>query len=351
MLRTFLAATMALTIGTATADARDQTPLGRVAGGLAGMSRAGRFSGVVLVARGGRPVLERAYGLANRDTRESNRLTTQFNLASLGKVFTGVAVAQLVGEGKVRFGDRVGRYVPELPPRIGRSITVAELLDHTSGLGDYFADPGYERLRPRLTSLRAYLPLIAQERLAVKPGTRFSYSNSGFVLAGLVVERASGESFYRYLRQHVWGPAGMTRTGCFPPTPIARGRAVGYTAGGVANTAGLPPRGTSAGGCYSTAPDLLRFANALVRHRLLSPALTRTVTSTHVAAPGGGYAYGFGVRTGPPATIWHNGGSPGVATELDVNPRLGYTVAILENRDPDQLRPAVDLVLNALRIP
>jgi CubicO group peptidase (beta-lactamase class C family) len=315
------------------------------------MSRAGRFSGVLVVAKHGKPVLQRAYGLANRETPEPNRLGTQFNLASLGKVFTGVAVAQLVERGKVRFGDRIGRYVPELPKRIGAAVTVAELLDHTSGLGDYFGDPGYARLRPRLTSLRRYLPLIARERLAFRPGARFSYSNSGFVLAGLVVERASGEDFYAYLRRHVWGPAGMTRTGCFPPVPTRRGRAVGYAAGGVPNTAGLPPRGTSAGGCYSTAPDLLRFANALLRHRLLGPALTRLITTPHVAAPGGGYGYGFGIRTGPPPTIWHNGGSPGVATELDVNPALGYTAVILENRDPDQLASAADLVLNALRIP
>jgi len=328
-----------------------QPPLARIAAGTAAMSRAGRFSGVLVVAKDGHPVLQRAYGLANRETREPNRLGTQFNLASLGKVFTGVAVAQLVERGKVRFDDRIGRYLPELPKRIGTTVTVAELLDHTSGLGDYFGDPGYERLRPRLTSLRRYLPLIARERLAFRPGARFSYSNSGFVLAGLVVERASGEDFYGYLRRHVWGPAGMTRTGCFPPAPTRRGRAVGYTAGGVPNTPGLPPRGTSAGGCYSSAPDLLRFANALLRHRLLGPALTRSITTSHVAAPGGGYGYGFGVRTGPPPTIWHNGGSPGVATELDVNPALGYTVVILENRDPDQLASAADVVLNALRVP
>jgi CubicO group peptidase (beta-lactamase class C family) len=328
-----------------------QSPLSRVARGTAAMARAGRFSGVVLVAKDGKPVLQRAYGLANRRTREPNRLETEFNLASLGKIFTGVAVAQLVQRGKVRFADRIGRYVPELPRRIGAAVTVGELLDHTSGLGDFFGDPGYARLRPRLTSLRAYLPLIARERLAFRPGAWFSYSNSGFVLAGLVVERASGEGFYAYLRRHVLAPAGMTRTGCFAPRPASRGRAVGYTVGGAPNTSGLPPRGTSAGGCYSTAPDLLRFTNALLRHRLLSPALTRTVTSSHVAAPGGGYGYGFGVRAGPPATFWHNGGSPGVATELDVNPALGYTVVVLENRDPDQLRPTMDLVLGALRIP
>jgi CubicO group peptidase (beta-lactamase class C family) len=130
-------------------------PLTRVSSGVERLSRTGGFSGVLLVAKDGKPVLERAYGLANRSTREPNRLDTQFNLASIGKTFTGVAVAQLVEHGKVRFSDPVGRWVPELPARIGRHVTVGELLDHTSGLGDYFGDPGYAQLRPRRSGSRS----------------------------------------------------------------------------------------------------------------------------------------------------------------------------------------------------
>ena len=319
---------------------------------LARLARSGRFSGVALVAKDGRPILRSVYGQANRTAGKRNRMTTQFNLASMGKMFTGVAVAQLVQAGKVRFQDPVGRYVPSLPKRIGDRVTVGELLDHTSGLGDYFQDPGYQRLRRRLTSLRSYLPLISRERLAFAPGTRFSYSNSGFILAGLVVERASGRDYYSYVRDHVWRRAGMRSTACLAVHATSPRRAIGYTAGGLPNTSTLPPRGTSAGGCYSTAPDMLRFAEALVRHRLLNAALTRAVTTAHIPAPGGGYGYGFGIRTraGRPPTIWHNGGSPGVAGELDIAPRLGYTVVVLENRDPDSLAATMRLIRAALRI-
>jgi CubicO group peptidase (beta-lactamase class C family) len=313
---------------------------------LAAVLAAAHISGVALVARDGTPVFAHAYGLANRATHTRNRLDTQFNLASVGKMFTGVAVAQLVERGRLKFSDPVGRYVPGLPNRVARDVTVGELLDHTSGLGDYFADPGYDTLRPRLRSLAAYLPLISHEQPAFRPGTQFSYSNSGFILAGLVVERVSHEPFPVYLRRHVWGPAGMRHTTC--AGGLRSGRAIGYTDYGTANTTTLPPNGTSAGGCYSTAGDMVRFAEALIRHRLLDARTTRVVTSAHVAAPGGGYGYGFGIRRG---TLWHNGGAPGVATEIDIDPRTGLVAIVLENRDPTHLRRAMSAVRRALHMP
>jgi D-alanyl-D-alanine carboxypeptidase len=324
-----------------------------LAAGLNRMASAGDLSGTVLVAKNGRPVLTRSYGFANRRSRERNELDTRFNLASVGKTFTAVAVARLVQDGKLHFGDTIGRYIPELPRRLGRTITVAELLDHTSGLGDFFESPGYERLQPRLTSLDRYLPLIVGAPPVAAPGSGFHYSNSGYILLGLIVQRVSGRSYYDFIRREVFERAGMKRSGCLAKSKLGRGVAIGYS-GGAANTSGLPPRGTSAGGCYSTARDLLAFANALVRNRLLSRALTRVVTSPKVSVgPAQKYGYGFGLRYGPnqPPTIWHNGGSPGVGAEIDINPGLGYTVVVLSNFDYPVIRPAVDLILNRLRIP
>jgi CubicO group peptidase (beta-lactamase class C family) len=174
-------------------------------------------------------VFARAYGFANTGTRRRNRLDTRFNLASAGKMFTGVAVAQLVERGKLRFTDRVGRYVPELRRAVGSTVTVAQLLDHTSGLGDYFRDPGYQALKPQLTSLERYLPLIAGERLLFRPGARFSYSNSGFIVLGLIVERVSGLSYYDYVQRHVFARAGMTRTACLRRGQGGETVAIGYT--------------------------------------------------------------------------------------------------------------------------
>jgi CubicO group peptidase (beta-lactamase class C family) len=306
------------------------------------------FSGEVAVARHGRLVFARGFGLANRARGRRVTLDTAFNLASMGKMFTGVAAAQLVEARKLRFGDRVAKYLPQLPARM-RQITVAELLDHTSGLGDFFGDPGYERLLPRLTKLRDYLPLVAGERLHFKPGTRWSYSNSGFLLAGLVIEKASGERYDQYLARHVWQRAGMKHTGCFSRSHLPAFAATGYLDGGASNASSLAPVGTSAGGCYSSARDLLAFAHALEGGRLVSRTLLRTITTSKVPAPGGGYGYGFGTRTG--GTIWHNGGAPGAAGELDISPKLGIVAVVLGNVSPPHVFPVVDATLNALRVP
>jgi len=311
----------------------------------AAASRSG-FSGEVAVTHNGSLVFARGYGLADRARHRKVTLDTAFNLASMGKMFTGVAAAQLVQAGTLRFGDRVGKYLPALPAAL-RRITIAQLLDHTSGLGDYFNDVGYDRLRPRLTTLAAYLPLVTRESLRFKPGSRWAYSNSGYVLAGLVIEKASGERYDAYLARHVWGPAGMTHTGCYARSRLPSFAAVGY-AGGVPNTASLPPQGTSAGGCYSSARDLLRFAAALEAGTLLDRGLVRAITSSHVAAPGGGYGYGFGIRG---TTVWHNGGAPGAGGELDINRKRGVVTVVLGNVSPPSVAPVVDTVLNALNVP
>ena len=318
----------------------------------AAAARAG-FSGEVAVVRNGKLVFARGYGFANRATRSRVTLDTSFNLASIGKTFTGVAVAQLVEAGKLSFGDRIGKYLPHLPKGL-RSITVAQLLDHTSGLGDFFADAGYERLRPTLTSLHAYLPLIAGETPQFTPGTRWSYSNSGFVLAGLVIEHVTGRPYDAYVAYHVWKPAGMTHTGCYARTRLPRFAALGYLADGTPNTSTLPPVGTSAGGCYASARDLLAFARALESGRLVTPKLVHEITTPKVPAPGGAYGYGFGIRygrPGDPPTIWHNGGAPGAGGELDINAKLGVVVVTLSNVGPAPSSAVVDAALNALHVP
>jgi CubicO group peptidase (beta-lactamase class C family) len=304
------------------------------------------FSGEVAVARHGTLVFARGYGVADRASRSKVTLDTAFNLASMGKMFTGVAAAQLVQAGKLRFDDPVGTYVKGLSKPL-RSITVAQLLDHTSGLGDFFSDPDYDRVRPTLTSLAAYLQLVTRERLRFPPGSQWAYSNSGFLLAGLVIEKASGERYDAYLARHIWRPAGMTHTGCYPRSRLPSFAAIGYD-GGVPNTSTLPPKGTSAGGCYSSARDLLRFAAALEAGKLVPRDLVRTITSRHVAAPGGGYGYGFGIRG---TTVWHNGGAPGAGGELDINPKLGLVTVVLGNVNPPRVMPVVEALLNALHVP
>jgi D-alanyl-D-alanine carboxypeptidase len=290
---------------------QQDSTLARIAASLHG------FAGSVLVAKAGKVVYSKG------------RLERRYNVASVGKMFTGVAVAQLVEAGKLRFDDPIGRYVHGLPRPIA-NVTIGQLLTHTSGLGDIFSDPHYPVLRSRLRSVASYLPLVVHQRLAFRPGTRFLYSNAGYILLGLVIESAGGEDYFHYVRAHVFAPAGMEHTELRP---------------------GL---GSPAGGAYSTVSDLYSFAEALFSDRLLSRRMTSTVTTTKVVAPGGGYGYGFGIRKGRPGdppTVWHNGGAPGAGAELDMNPARGWTVVVLADRSYPEIAPTIEAVLNDLAIP
>jgi CubicO group peptidase (beta-lactamase class C family) len=318
----------------------------------------GEFSGAVLVAKDGQPLLEQAYGLADRERTIANTVDTKFNIGSVGKTFTAVAIAQLAQQGKLAFNDPIGEYVSGFPPKIANRVTIHELLTHTSGLGDVLPNRTEVEKARTLSDL---IDLIVKAPLEFEPGTRFSYSNSGFVVLGAIVERLSGQSYYDDVREQIFKPAGMNNTdwhepGQQPPN-LARGYMQVDEHGNPVNGPGGPPSGSAAvpgnlrdngdflppgdpsGGASSTISDLLRFAQALLQHKLLSPELTNTVITGKVPAPRPGladdtYAYGFadsklhGVRI-----VGHNGGAPGVGAQLDIYPELGYIVVILTNYD------------------
>lgn len=302
---------------------------------------AGAFSGAVLVARDGRPLIERADGLANLERGAANTTGTRFNIGSVGKMFTAVAIAQLAEQGKLSFDDPVGNYLSGLPPELAQ-ITIAQLLTHTSGLGDVFA-----RWNPTASPLDVsqVLQRIAREPLQFQPGTRFAYSNSGYVVLGAVVEAVSGRSYYDYVRERVLEPAGMTHTGWYTLDQLPN-MAHGYVR---VQGQGAPAKlrdsnaaggwGNPSGGAYSTLGDLLGFARALLRHKLLTPAMTELVLTGKVDTGRPGptqlrYGYGFedetrdGVRV-----VGHGGGAPGVEAQLRIYPTLGYTTVVLANRD------------------
>jgi CubicO group peptidase (beta-lactamase class C family) len=186
---------------------------------------------------------------------------------------------------------------------------------------------------------RDYFPYIVDQPLAFTPGARFGYSNSGFIVLGAIVEAVSRESYFRYLQQHVFDVARMTRTGFFARSDPARNRAIGYTGPRghrYANTTTLPVRGGPAGGGYSTAPDLVRFATALLTDKLLDRAHTDMLTTPRVkVAPQSWYGYGFmSIRRDAVRIVGHTGGAPGISAYLLIYLGTGYTAAILSNFDP-----------------
>jgi len=315
---------------------------------------AGRFAGAALIARYGKPILAEAYGLMDREHKTPNELKTRFRIGSMNKMFTATATLQLVQAGKLGLNDPLGKYLTDYPNKdVAAKVTIYQLLTHTGGTGDIFG-PEFQDHRLELRTLDDYVKLYGSRPLQFEPGSKWEYSNYGFILLGVLIERVSGQSYYVYVRDHIYQPAGMTATASEPEDQSLRDRSVGYTRmGGGAehpNTETLPYRGTSAGGGYSTVDDLLKFANALQRHALLDSSYTDMLTAGKVDTPGGGrYAFGFEDRmVNGTRCFGHGGGAPGMNGDLTICPAAGYVVAVLANMDPPAASRISQFITNRL---
>lgn len=314
-----------------------------------------KFSGAVLVAKHDQVLFKQAYGYADHAFDVKNRTDTKFNLGSMGKMFTGVAILQLAQAGKLSLDDKLIKDLPDYPNKaVARKVTLRQLLTHTSGLGDFFGPKFAAGNMGDYDSLESLLPLFVDKPLKFEPGTRWAYSNAGFIVLGLVIQRVSGESYYDYVQQHVFTPAGMKDTGNWPADADIPNRALGYTYMG--QLPGAPrrsnvfflQRGGSAGGGYSTVGDLLRFAEALQGGKLLDEKYTGLAMHGYVATPHPGTKYGFGMEEtsiNGVRIVGHGGGGPGIQSVLDIYPDQGYVVAIMTNYD-DAMAP-VDAELRA----
>ncbi|HEX9963416.1 MAG TPA: serine hydrolase domain-containing protein [Allosphingosinicella sp.] len=298
-----------------------------------------QFSGAILVAQGGRVLFEKAYGLADRARRRPNTLGTQFRFGSMGKMFTAVAIMQLVERGKIDLQAPIGRYLANYPERdIATKVTVAHLLSHTGGTGNIFG-PDFDRKRASLRSTKDYVDLYGARAPEFAPASRQSYSNYGFILLGRIVEEVSGIGYDDYIGRNIFKPLGMASTGNQPESEALRHRAVSYTGSGAQLKSAedtLPLNGTAAGGGYATVGDFNRFVRGLVSHRLLRAETLQKLIDGGVKTADGKFAgFDFG-ETVPDAGrfIGHGGGAPGMSGQLQHFLKSGVTVVVLANRDP-----------------
>lgn len=343
-----------------------------------------KFSGAVLIAKDGKSVFQGAYGFADREKNLTNGVDTKIHFGSMGKMFTGVAVLQLVEAGKLRLEDAVSKHLVDYPNKDVGQVTVYQLLTHTGGTGDIFS-PEYEAHRKELQQLKDYVEFYGSRGLMFKPGSDWDYSNYGYILLGRIVEMTSGQTYADYVKEHIFKAAGMNSTGNSGETENVPNLAVCYTGpngpglrlmgagpgpGGRKNEGGLglqlrrpggeepaegkagadtlkpfhPGAGTSAGGGYSTVGDLLRFVNALQTHKLLNEKLTELLITGKVETkrPGMKYAFGFEDDAGTTGvrSFGHGGGSPGMNGRLLVYPKSNYAIVALANIDP----PAADTI-------
>jgi CubicO group peptidase (beta-lactamase class C family) len=322
---------------------------------------ADRFSGTVLVSRNGQSIFQGAWGLASKAWKQPNRLDTKFNLGSMNKMVTAVAIAQLAEQGKLSFDDKVGKFLTDYPNAdVREKVTIHHLLTHTSGVPDYFNDKYDAGAKERYRTVQDFVDLFKDQPLRFEPGSQWRYSNGNFMLLGAIVEKVAGQNYFDFVREHIYKPAKMTNTDAYEMDRDTPNLAIGYTRncpGGAApgercnNLYLHVVKGGPAGGGFSTVEDLVRFAEALTGNKLLSAKYTEIVTTGKVHPDpedqNDSYAYGFsdrreyGVRV-----VGHGGGFDGINGNLDIYmDGSGYVVAVLANYDP----PTATRVANKVR--
>lgn len=328
------------------------------------------FSGNVLLARDDEILFQESYGLANRDEDIPNRVDTRFNLGSINKMWTALATMQMVERGQVSLDDNIGRYLGRdwIRPEVGESVQIRHMLSHCSGLANYFHG-GFEQSSRRLfKALDDYRPLVCDQTLLFTPGSQTRYSDIGFLLLGVIIEKVSGQSYFDHIRQHLTGPLDMADSEAFDLEEVNRRIAIGYLRAPLNPTAEerakpLDPtpsaqmtpaerfdraladqealirrgfvwqnnlfmhvvKGGPAGGYYSTAPDMLRFADGLRRHRIVNSATWQLMAAPK--APSTSLGYGTMIDRG---SIGHSGNFPGISAQFALFPD-GYTLILLAN--------------------
>ena len=297
------------------------------------------FSGAVLLAKDGVPVYKAVYGTANKDYGVPNKIDTKFNLGSMNKMFTAVAVAQLVEKGKLSFDDPLSKFIPDFPDaESAKKIQIKHLLSHTAGLGGYFSKRYQDTSRAKLRTVDDMMALAKQdEKLLFEPGTKWQYSNTGMLVLGKIIEIVSGQNYYDYVRENIYKPAGMVNTDAYELDKVNLNLAVGYhktfTDNGIIwsnNVFQHVMRGGPQGGGYSTVEDLLRFDQALRSGKLVSPALVKVLTTPKPELNSPNYGYGFAANT-VAGTAGHSGGFTGIHSNLSMFLNSGWSAIVMSN--------------------
>ncbi|MFW9769211.1 MAG: serine hydrolase domain-containing protein [Candidatus Thorarchaeota archaeon] len=302
-----------------------------------------RFSGVALVHRNGNIIFEKSYGLACKTFDVPINTETKFDIGSLNKLFTKTAILQLMQGGLLDPDDKVGKYLQDFPEEIAKKVTIRQLITFTSGMGDYFNER-YEKSIGRLRSLDDFVNLFIEDPLLFEPGENRHYSNAGYVVLGKIIEAISGIDYYEYIRKNIYGPAGMNDSDHYERDLPIPNRATGYTRyqpdGEIhptdrrANFYLVGTRGSPAGGGYSTVRDLMRFDQAVENNVLLDPLHSKMVLRP----------LGSDTNLAPRVQVMA-GGAQGLSAFYLKFFRMGYTVFLLSNYDPEDVEPLVELIL------
>lgn len=292
-----------------------------------------QFSGSVLIARSGTPVFSKGYGMANYELNVANTPRTVFRIASLTKQFTGVAIMQLQERGKLNVNDVICKYVEDCPAA-WQPITIRQLLTHTSGIPNYSSLPDWdEKLSFQPYTQAEFMKLFRDLPLQFAPGENHKYSNSGYYLLGLIIEKVSGRSYAEFVKENIFVPLGMKNTGLYDWRPLTPNMATGYywSLNSYVNAPYYGMASTNAeGGMISTTGDLLLWDQALYTEKLASNGSLKEIFTPYK----NDYAYGWRIgKKFEKPIIHHSGSINGYSSYIMRFPAERATIIILSNSD------------------
>jgi D-alanyl-D-alanine carboxypeptidase len=295
----------------------------------------------VAVARGDHLIVDEGVGIADLEWKAPADAKTEMRIGSVTKQFTAAAIMKLHEQGKIGLDDSIDRYLPDFDTE-GHTVTIRQLLTHTSGIPNYTAQPDFmSKYAPRDLSDKELLATIKGVPFDFEPGTKWQYSNTNFYLLGMIVAKVSGMSYADYMQRTLFGPLGLTHTRYGAMAPIIPERARGYSydfanhelLNAVPLSMNVPG---GAGALVSTAGDLLRWQIALTGGRAVTPASYREMIDSAVPTGQGDGRYGFGLgigKTNGHEVVSHNGGINGFNSVLSYMPDLGLRVAVISNSE------------------
>ncbi|WP_010676507.1 serine hydrolase domain-containing protein [Bacillus timonensis] len=306
------------------------------------------FSGVVLAKQKNDKLIEFAYGYSNRAEEVTNKIDTRFGIASGCKLFTAIAICQLVEKGLVTVDTKLKDCLEIELPNFDERITVQHLLTHTSGVPDYFDEEvmdDFEELWKEnpmylIRGLKDFLPLFQDQKMMFQPGEKFHYNNAGYILLGLIIEEKTGKTFTNYVMENIFKPCEMEDSGYFSLDSLPKNTALGYIDNEEdgtwrTNMYSIPVKGGSDGGAFVTATDMLKLWDGLLDGKLLSKEMTKLLVTPHAQAEDDEY-YGFGIWISKRESEIYKyhvmGYDPGVSFASSYYPDTGITLVIPSNQ-------------------
>lgn len=305
------------------------------------------FSGTILVASGGKVLISKGYGMADLENEVPNTPQTKFRLGSITKQFTAMAILQLQQEGKLNVQDPICKYMTNDCPEAWESITIQHLLSHTSGIHNFTDTPGYPNFKKQ--SVKPY-QIISQFRdlpVDFMPGEKWSYSNSGYIILGYIIEKVSGQSYAIFLQKHIFEPLQMADTAYANNLMVIKHRAAGYSSKYTNADYIDMSVPYAAGGVISTVEDLFRWDQALYTDELIPQALRDEMFTPFVPVPDTNLGYGYGWFIGKQldhVLISHGGNIEGFCAKIDRYPSEKVTIIVLSNRE----NTAVDVITSKI---